>query len=115
MSVPVALDKLRDEIARFGPSPYVITVSDDGRPHAVAVTVAWDGDRLVAGAGRTTSANAGARPLISMLWPPYEADGYSLIVDGEASLDADRLLLTPGRAVLHRPKAGPGMDCVTVL
>ena len=77
--------------------------------------MAWDDDRLVAGAGRSTSANATARPLVSMLWPPYEPDGYSLIVDGEASLDGDRLLLAPGRAVLHRPKAGPGMDCVTVL
>jgi hypothetical protein len=115
VSVPVALDKLRGEVDRFGASPYVITVSDDGRPHAVTVTVAWDGDRLAAGAGRTTSANAGDRPLVSMLWPPYEPDGYSLIVDGTASIDADRLLLLPARAVLHRPKAGPGMDCVTVL
>ncbi|HZQ86449.1 MAG TPA: pyridoxamine 5'-phosphate oxidase family protein [Acidimicrobiales bacterium] len=117
MSVPVALEELRDQINRFGAYPYLVTVSDDGRPHTVGVDVAWDGDQLVAGAGRRTAANVTDRPLVTLLWPPYEADGYTLIVDGDAALlaDAEEITVTPTRAVLHKPTAGPGMNCVTVL
>lgn len=117
MSVPVALEELRDQIDRFGAYPYLVTVGDDGRPHTVGVDVAWDGDQLVTGAGRRTAANVTDRPLVTLLWPPYEADGYTLIVDGDAALlaDAEEIAVTPTRAVLHKPTAGPGMNCVTVL
>ena len=38
MSIPVTLDRLRDEIAGFASTAtYLLTVSDDGRPHSVAV------------------------------------------------------------------------------
>jgi hypothetical protein len=118
VSVPVALDQLRDEVARFGSGPYLLSVTSDGRPHAVSVTVAWDGDELAAGAGRTTLANAAERPSVSLLWSPVEPGGYSLIVDGQARVDGttERVLVQPGRAVLHRSRPGAaGSDCVTVL
>lgn len=112
MSVPVALDRLRDEAGRFGPRPYLLTVSADGRAHAVSVAVAWDGDELVMAAGRRTVANAADRPHVSLLWPPHEPDGYSLIVDGEAHVsagpDGAGVAVTPTTAVLHRSAPNPG-------
>ena len=121
MSVPVALERLREEVTRYGEHPFILTVSNDGRPHAVSATMAWDGDDLIGGCGRSTAANAGARPEISLLWPPVEPGGYSLIVDGTAKVDDQQIRLRPGRAVLHRSAPSPdplkscSSDCVTIL
>jgi hypothetical protein len=123
VSVPVAIDRLRAEALRFAHSPYLLTVSDDARPHAVAVSAAWEGDALAIAVGRSTAANAAARPNVSLLWPPKEPGGYSLIVDGTAACTGEgRIAFTPTRAVLHRPAAGPeaaragcSADCVPIL
>ena len=72
-------------------------------------------------------ANATARPNVSLLWPPNELGGYSLIVDGdvthtEGTGNGDNVVVVrPSRAVLHRPADGPapadgcGADCVPLL
>ena len=124
MSVPVALERLRDETRRFALSPYLLTVGDDARPHAVAVAAAWEGDALTLTVGRHSADNARTRPQVSLLWPPSEPGGYSLIVDGIADSTGGqgRIAVTPTRAVLHRPAATPGAtkpgcsaDCVPIL
>jgi len=121
VSLVVALERLRDEVAHYGPNAFILTVSDDGRPHVVSATVAWDGDALVAGCGRSTAANATARPEISLLWPPVDPGGYSLIVDGTASVAGQQVRLSPSRAVLHRsaPSLDPlrscSSDCVPIM
>src|SRR5262245_4699248 len=84
MSIGVGLEQLAQELDRFGSVAYVLTVSADGRPHAVAVQTVWEGERLGAAVGKSTAANAADRPHISLLWPPFEPGGYSLIVDGDA-------------------------------
>lgn len=123
MSVPVSLDRLRDEIGVFGPSAYALTTGADGRPHAVLTAVGWSGDRLALPAGARTAANAGERPHVALLWPPTEAGGYSLIVDGDAEVAGGHLLVAPTKAVLHRsaaagaepPREGCGSDCVPLV
>jgi hypothetical protein len=117
VSVPVAIARLREEVARFGVTPYLLTVTDDGRPHAVSVTVAWEGDELTTGAGAKTMANVAERQRVSLLWPPVEPGGYSLIVDGLARVDSQKsqVAVEPAKAVLHRARADvPGSDCVAV-
>jgi len=126
MSVPVPLDRLRAALEERPDSAYVLTVSDDGRPHAVHGRVRWEGDVLAAEVGRRSVANATARPSVSLLYP-VRADGdYSLIIDGTASVatndDGQRLLVAPTKAVLHRPAPAPdpatsscGADCVPLL
>jgi len=124
MSKPVALEQLRNEALRFTFAPYLITVSDDARPHAVAVVATWEHETLAMEVGKRSAHNASVRPQVSLLWPPNEPGGYSLIVDGTAaSTSGDgRITVTPTRAVLHRPasasdpnKAGCGADCVPIL
>jgi hypothetical protein len=113
MSIGVELQRLHEEVAKFGSSPYLLTVSDDGRPHATAVTISWDDDALVAGVGRKSAANAVARPDVSLLWSPVDGEGFSLIVDGTADVDGEKVKVRPSAAVLHRQRAdGPGSDCV---
>jgi hypothetical protein len=114
MSVPVGIDSLRDQVARYGTSPYLLTVAADGRPHSVSVSVAWDGDQLVAKCGGRTLANVAARPLVSLLWAPRETGGYSLIVDGDGSVrgegDDARAVIRPTKGVMHRPATGPAPE-----
>jgi hypothetical protein len=103
MSVPVAVDDLAEATAEYGWA-YLLTVSDDLRPHIVATTPSWDGDHLVLAVGRGTAHNAAVRPSISLCYPPVEEGGYSLIVDGDASIEGDGTIrFAPTGAVLHRP------------
>ena len=121
VSVTVALDALRERVAEFGTSAYLVTVGEDGRPHVVSVNIEFDHGRLVAGAGRTTSANVARQATASLLWPPRTDGPYCLIVDGAAEIQARDetavVMIEPSRAVLHRlaDAAGDGPSCVTVL
>jgi hypothetical protein len=126
MSIPVPIDDLRAAIAERGLNAYLLTVTNDGRPHAVHAPLQWSGDHLVVEVGRRTAANATARPTVSLLFPVRAAGDYSLIVDGVATVDGGeptRLRVTPTKAVLHRPApAGAlvadgacGADCVPLM
>jgi hypothetical protein len=125
MSIPVPLDRLRAALDERPGGAYLLTVSSDGRPHAVHVPVRWDGDVLTADVGKRSAANAAQRPSVSLLYPVRTPDDYSLIVDGTAtSGPADggaQVRITPTKAVLHRPAAAPDptstcdADCVPLL
>lgn len=121
MSIQVELSALADMVARYR-FAYLITVGDDGPPHALAVTPTVEGDVLtVDGIGRHTQNNLLARPGVTLVWPPESVDEYSLIVDGQAAASGEKAArITPTRAVLHRPAPRPepfvegacGSDCV---
>lgn len=120
------LTKLRAQLPHYANPPYLLSSSDDGRPHAVAVRVHWEGDRLLLSAGRRSLANVAARQAVSVLWAARGADDYSLIVDGDAEVvgsgESAAVRITITRAVLHRPGAPLtptasvcGSDCVPLL
>lgn len=121
MSIPVDTAALADAVARYGDAAFLLSASERGGPHAVAVRVAWDGRTLTTRAGNTTRTNIAGRAEVTLLWPPVDDDGYSLIVDGTASVEGnDGVSVLPMRAVLHRnpaltPQDEPGSECVTVL
>jgi len=105
MSIPVDLDDLAAEAAAR-PIAYLLTAGDEGPPHCSQVTLRWDGIRIVTGAGRTTVRNVASRPTVSLLWPPTESGGHTLIVDGGATItgadDTAKITISPTWAVLHR-------------
>ncbi|MBK8958883.1 MAG: hypothetical protein IPM80_10720 [Proteobacteria bacterium] len=116
--------KLLEQLPRYPSPPHLLSSGDDGRPHAVAVTVRVDGNELVLRAGKRSLANVSARKLVSVLWGAPSADDYSLIVDGEARVSGNdaELRITITRAVLHRPGAPRqatgstcGSDCVPLI
>jgi hypothetical protein len=122
MSIPVPLAELAQTIARYS-LVYLLTISEGERVHAVAASAAVEGDRLrVPALGRRSLANCAARRSVSLLWPPADEGGYSLIVDGDAELADGGVLIRPSRAVLHRSGAATGStdadarasDCVEV-
>lgn len=103
---------------------YLITADDDYRVHTVTVEPQLRGSSLDVGLiGGRTRENLARRDEVTLLWPPAEPDGYSLIVDGQAEVgesdgETVRLQVAPTRALLHRnadsPSAAKGClhDCV---
>jgi hypothetical protein len=121
MSVKVDLDQLASALDDFT-FAYLVTVDDGYHAHTVAVEpVLTDGVIDVGVIGGGTRRNLGQHDGVTLVWPPREPGGYTLIVDGTGQpTDSDASLkVVPSRAVLHR-KATPGVatkpgclhDCV---
>ncbi|MCA1843208.1 MAG: pyridoxamine 5'-phosphate oxidase family protein [Actinobacteria bacterium] len=121
MSIPVELDEVKDQVAACGSYAFLLTVSDDGRPHAVSLTVDWDGDALVCAPGPRTVGNAERSPEVSLLWPVSGREGFTLFVNGQAEMrvdgDAKKVAVKPTSAVLHKTPEGEAQapGCVRVL
>jgi len=122
MTIPVDLSKLAETLERYR-FAYLMTSSEQGAPHAVAVNAVLQGGELVVNeTGRRTRDNAAQRPEVALVWPPQAESDYSLIVDGRAVVEGSGLRIAPARAVLHRPApprqaAAPGScasDCVEI-
>lgn len=106
MSIEVPIAHLGGELERrsFG---YLVTVGDDLRAHVVAlrprVVDHDDGPVVRFDAGsRRAAHNIAERPAVTIVFPPTDEGGTSLIVDGTAVADANHIDITPSWAVLHR-------------
>jgi len=92
---------------------YLVTVDDEYRVHTVTVEPKLhEGVMDVGLIGGRTRKNVESRSNVTLLWPPSEPAGYSLIVDGRAEAtdsddDTAALRVVPTRALLHR-NADPG-------
>ena len=90
---------------------YLVTVDDDYRVHSVTVEPELRERVMDVGlVGGRTRRNVESRSTVTLLWPPSEPGGYSLIVDGRAEVaetsdssdDTAALRVVPTRALLHR-------------
>lgn len=87
---------------------YLATVGQEQRAHIVAVRPELHGDVFrIRQPGRTSGRNIGQHQAVTLVWPPADVDDYSLIVDGTGTFDGEELVVTPTRAVLHRPAPSP--------
>jgi hypothetical protein len=127
VSTTPAFQRLGEEINRADRDPYLLTVTGEDRPHCSLTSVVSDESCLLVTAPSSWSeSEALGHRSVTLLWPPAEPGGYSLIVDATAATaDLDgprRLTLTPTRAVLHRrgePAEPTGTtcrsDCIPIL
>ena len=103
MSIPVRVEDLAATLTEYG-AGYLLT-SDGGRVKAVTVDATLtDGVVLLPGS-RGSAANLAGNPSATLLFPPAQPRGYTLLVDGTAEGDGDTIRFTPSTAVLHRPAA----------
>ena len=120
MSIKVELDKVREQVTACRSCAYLLTVTDDGRPHAVSLEVEWQDDELVVRPGPRTSANAERSPEVSLLWPVSGRDGFALFVNGRAEVridgDSAAVAIKPTSAVLHKTPEGAGDEpgCIPI-
>ncbi len=119
MSVNVDVSQLQFQIETYGSTPFLVTTSDDQRPHLTHVVVTLDECVLRCQVGRKSATNASSRPQVSLLWPAVDEFGFSLIVDGVATVepgDSPRLSIAAQKAVLHRNALGDGYkaDCAAI-
>ena len=122
MSIPVDLTELVRVLDSFDYA-YLTTTDGHCQAHVVAVAPVVDQDCLmIADVGRRSRANAAAHPQVTLVWPPADRSGYTLIVDATCTTaEAASVRVVPTRAVLHRPAppkpvatSGCGSDCVEV-
>ncbi|WP_323101086.1 hypothetical protein [Intrasporangium sp. YIM S08009] len=78
------------------------------RPHVLAVHVTpgpeQDGVLVVDRVGSTATQIVSERPAVTLVFPPRDPSGRSLIVDGEVDGTGEgTLTVAPSGAVLHRP------------
>lgn len=105
MSIPVQVADLERARAQYG-AGYLVTVAADGAAKVVTVEPSVTGDAVVVtGPGRGSLANAGARPAVTLVFPPAEPHGFTLLIDGTATVEGEDLRIAPTSAVLHRPAA----------
>jgi hypothetical protein len=87
---------------------YLVTVDDEYRVHTVTVEPELREQVMDIGLiGGKTRRNVESRSAVTLLWPPSEPGGYSLIVDGTGEVadsddDTSALRVVPTRALLHR-------------
>ena len=61
-----------------------------------------DGVLLVEGPGKGTVANLAGNTAVTLVFPPREPRGFTLLVDGTATVSGEDVRVTPTGAVLHR-------------
>ena len=119
MSIPVEVGDLARALEGFG-AGYLLTTTG-GTVKVVTVEPAvTDGVVLVEAPGKGTVANLADNAAVTLVFPPREPRGFTLLVDGTAEVAGDDVRITPATAVLHRPAShadgppapdGCGNDC----
>ena len=119
MSIPVDVADLAEALQDFGAGYLLTTTAGAVKVVTVEPTVT-DGVLQVAGPGKGTIANLADNPAVTLVFPPREPRGFTLLVDGTAEVAGEDVQITPVTAVLHRPAShadgppapgGCGNDC----
>ncbi|QIX28461.1 pyridoxamine 5'-phosphate oxidase family protein [Nocardioides sp. JQ2195] len=108
MSIVIDLARLTAALADFG-AGYLVTTAADGRAKVVTVDPRdGDGDSDAEGAivlppSKGSARNLVDNPAATLVFPPVEPRGYTLLIDGTAVGGDHAIRFTPESAVLHRP------------
>ena len=116
MSMPVTAGEVAARLEEYGTSAFLVTVGDDGSPKVVHLALVWEGNsgggsfRCTPGGG--TLRNLAESGAVTLVFPPAEPGGYSMLIDGtgrvagasdESPGTDDLVLIDFGGGVLHRP------------
>lgn len=123
MSIPVDPADLHRAVADFDSGYLLTTSSPQVKVVAVDPAVTEDGTLRIDDPGKGTLRNLEANDAVTVVFPPREPHGYTLLVDGTGRVDGADVVVVATGAVLHRPAAhadgpvppdGCGHDCAPV-
>ena len=106
MSIAVPLEELGDALA-VHPWGYLLTVNAEAQTRILAVPTDFTDGCLRCEAGRSARENISLHREVTMVFPPSDGSGFSLVVDGVAELHTETVVVRPTWAVLHRPALPP--------
>jgi len=102
MSIPVKLEELGHALEGHD-LVYLLTVGPDG-VKVLGVTARFDGtDVVIATSSPGTTRNLASNANVTILCPPRDPRGYSLVIDGTGRAEGDGFRVTPASALMHRP------------
>ena len=104
MSIQVDVENIAQALADFD-TAYLLSVGATGVKVVNVQVVAAGHDLLIPTESGGTARNIAGNPAVTVLCPPRQAGGYSLIIDGAGAADGPGFRVSPTRAVLHRPAA----------
>lgn len=111
MSLKVELHELPAAVGQVAPTVFLLTTNADLSPHAAHVRVDFADGLFTLSAGRRSCANAGDRPVVTLLWPAHDPETMNLLVDGVAEVisAADGVVtVSPTSSMWHRqPEQSP--------
>lgn len=102
MSIPVAIADLASALEEFGAGYLLTTTGGTVKVVTVEPRVS-EGAVLVDAPGGGTLANLAGNAAVTLVFPPAEPKGFTLLVDGSGEVVGDDVRVTPTGAVLHRP------------
>lgn len=97
---------LAEAVSQYGREAYLLTIAHDG-PHVGQVTIELRGGVIGCLPGPSATKNIAREAHVSLFWPPMEAGGYALIINGTATSERAAAGLVMAeiavtKAVLHR-------------
>jgi hypothetical protein len=103
MSIPVELAGLAAALEDFG-SGYLMTTTDGAVKVVTVDPEVTDGVLVVERPGKGTVANLADNAAVTLVFPPREPRGFTLLVDGTGEVAGEDVRVTPTGAMLHRPR-----------
>lgn len=107
MTIPVPIADLAALLEHYD-SAYLVTSTGTGPAKVVTVDPVVDGGVIVVAPSRGSAANLAVNAAATLVWPPPERHGFTLIVDGTAVAGDAGITVTPEHGILHRPRAHAG-------
>lgn len=80
-----------------------VTPSNAGRVKVVSVDPVLVDGVLRTQPSKGSAANLASNPIVTLLFPPLEHHGFTLLVDGRAEVAEDAIVVRPESAIWHRP------------
>lgn len=103
MTIPVRIEQLAATMSRFG-SAQLLTLAADGavRVHTVDPRFAHEQLHLTS-EHRSALDNIARDPRVTLVWASPKHHGWTLIVDGTATVNGDAIVVEIDHGILHRP------------
>lgn len=103
MTIPVSFDQLAATLTVFDHA-YLVTLRPAGEfVKILTVDPFVRSERLIVPGRQSVLDNVASDSRVTLIWPPRDHHGFSLIVDGLGAVEGDEIVVSVDHGMLHRP------------